>query len=386
MRRRTQTPSTLRLSRLQQCCAIGVAFLVAAAALEMAVRICTYSPPNVLAASKNPMGTYYFSSEPIHNPGPLGDLVPGETLWLLWPSHPYLATVNHQGLRNEEEVNPQAFRILALGDSMTFGPYVANRETWPALLEADLRRAIPEPPIQVLNAGVPGYSIPQEYGYLKEKGLRLQPQLVILAVHMNDIIGMARRKQEEFPRPSPRSMTLTSWLTRHSAFFHILRALAVDMRIQRVKTAKHATKDADTHEVLDPYYEEYRHDFQELAQLLKQEKVPLAVFIFPDYTQVPTHACPNKEQQFLKDLAGTANVPFLDLIPVFRDYSIEDLFLLHYEAAPPVDPAHCFPEHARYVGNGHLSRFGYQITARAILAWLRSHQLVPQPKEKADPP
>ena len=43
---------------------------------------------------------------------------------------------NNAGLRNAEELSDKAFHILAVGDSQTFGPFLANEDTWPAWTES----------------------------------------------------------------------------------------------------------------------------------------------------------------------------------------------------------------------------------------------------------
>jgi lysophospholipase L1-like esterase len=366
----------MRLTRRQQAGLIVLAWIVLALAIEAAARILTYRQANVLGR-RNPMGTYYVDAEPIHDPGPQGDLVPGQSLWMLWPDHPYVLQANAQGLRHDEAVDPQAWRVLALGDSMTLGPYVANRETWPAALETELRRLLPGRPIQVLNAGIPGYSLPQETSLLREKGLGLAPDLILLAVHYNDLAGMSAGKQRQFPRPPRQRLTPVSWLTRHSAVVHALRTLAVEWRLRGAKAASEALRREEPEAAGDASVQAYAAAFAEFVEVARRAGVPVALFMFPDYTQVASEACADREQQAVADLAQAAGIPFLDLRPAFAGQSIEDLFLLRYDGSAPPAEGHCFPDKTRYVGNHHLSRFGYRLTARAVLAWLQEQRLTP---------
>src|SRR5215204_5442878 len=76
-----------------------------------------------------------------HYSSGLGDLVPNQDgLWVTWIHRPYHVQTNSVGLRNTEEPSDDAFRVLAIGDSQTFGPYLANDDTWPAWAENYLRR------------------------------------------------------------------------------------------------------------------------------------------------------------------------------------------------------------------------------------------------------
>src|SRR6185295_13051929 len=84
------------------------------------------------------------------------------------------------GFRGREHAVPKppgAFRILGLGDSFTFGRHAPD-EVYLELLEARLRaRGFP---VDVINAGVPGYDTAQELGQLRKAGLGLGPDLVLL--------------------------------------------------------------------------------------------------------------------------------------------------------------------------------------------------------------
>ncbi len=76
------------------------------------------------------------------------------------------------------------FRILAIGDSTTFGQHVADHETWPAQLQQILDPKAEV--IEVINAGVIGASSFQGLAFLHTRGLALQPNLVIATFGFND--------------------------------------------------------------------------------------------------------------------------------------------------------------------------------------------------------
>lgn len=101
--------------------------------------------------------------------------------------------INSEGLRDHEYPDgkdPKIFRILALGDSFTFGVGVNSEETYPKLLEAMLNKASggkAARTYEVVNAGVEGYGTEQEYIQLRELQARYKPDLVIVGLHSNDI-------------------------------------------------------------------------------------------------------------------------------------------------------------------------------------------------------
>ena len=82
---------------------------------------------------------------------------------------------------------PKTFRILVLGDSVTFGHGAVH--DYPSLLQGLLEKARPDVEWQVWNLGVPGYNTSQELAHLLEVGPAYHPDLVIVGFFINDIIG-----------------------------------------------------------------------------------------------------------------------------------------------------------------------------------------------------
>jgi lysophospholipase L1-like esterase len=97
---------------------------------------------------------------------------------------------NSQGFRDRERAtaNPgRVLRVVALGDSFTWGAGVAYDETFVALLEASLQRIFPG--AEVINLGVPGWETPEEAHLLRVYGIRFEPDLVVLNFFVgNDIM------------------------------------------------------------------------------------------------------------------------------------------------------------------------------------------------------
>ena len=115
--------------------------------------------------------------------------------------------VNSLGFRDPREYSltkpPGAFRILVLGDSVTFGHGAQFETTYPYLLEQRLRRWRPDVTWEVWNLGVPGYNTRQELMYLQEVGQRFQPDLVVVGFYPNDLYG-------NDAQPAPGWLRLTS--------------------------------------------------------------------------------------------------------------------------------------------------------------------------------
>lgn len=78
------------------------------------------------------------------------------------------------------------FRILVLGDSITFGTQNKLDCTYPKVLEKLLNNGR-SGKYQAINAGGVGGNTIYEYSYLKEKGIKFKPDYVILGFCLNDV-------------------------------------------------------------------------------------------------------------------------------------------------------------------------------------------------------
>ena len=165
-------------------------------AMEVLARAIDWTPvmsPTVGGDSLG-LGRYYHATEGV------GDLVRNQDgHWIIWFHRPYHVVTNSVGLRNVEEPRDGALRILALGDSQTFGPYMTNEDTWPARVEANLRRQSLD--VQVFNAGIAGYSIGDKLALLREKILSFRPDLLLLGVFENDVNDLRKERGDLVQRP-----------------------------------------------------------------------------------------------------------------------------------------------------------------------------------------
>jgi len=104
-----------------------------------------------------------------------------------YPVFEYELRTNSAGLRDVEiavEKSPGVVRILSLGDSLAWGWGVSNGEAYADVLERALGGEV-----ELINAGVPGYSTDQQLLQLLELGPRYRPDIVLLAFVANDVEG-----------------------------------------------------------------------------------------------------------------------------------------------------------------------------------------------------
>jgi lysophospholipase L1-like esterase len=98
---------------------------------------------------------------------------------------------NALGFRGPEIAQPKPegiYRIVCIGGSTTYTDKVADDEqTYPAQLEKALRQRLNNPRIEVINAGVPGYTTAENVMNVAFHVSELQPDLVLFYEGVNDV-------------------------------------------------------------------------------------------------------------------------------------------------------------------------------------------------------
>ena len=84
------------------------------------------------------------------------------------------------------------FRIVVLGDSVAFGWGVDDEVTFVRRLEREWNAAGHRQRLEVINTGHPKYDSNQEAAMLRQLGLKLQPDLVLLVYVTNDLAEPTR--------------------------------------------------------------------------------------------------------------------------------------------------------------------------------------------------
>lgn len=97
--------------------------------------------------------------------------------------------INSDGFRGKEyplKKEKNTYRIVLLGDSVAFGRLIPFEHGLSSRLEIALKDFCPQKNFEVLDMGVEGYNSSQELEMLKIKGLKYNPDLVIVYYSFND--------------------------------------------------------------------------------------------------------------------------------------------------------------------------------------------------------
>lgn len=131
------------------------------------------------------------------------------------------STINSLGLRDREysyDKPADTYRILVIGDSVTFGFGVRLEETYSKRLEKMLndKYGAQGRRYEVISAGVGNYNTTQELAFLKLEGYKYKPDFVLLHYYIND--AEPTQKEEE------------NFLTRNSISLIFLKAMTYRLK------------------------------------------------------------------------------------------------------------------------------------------------------------
>jgi lysophospholipase L1-like esterase len=130
-----------------------------------------------------------------------------------------LYRINADGLRDSVYARPKpdgVFRVVVLGDSVSFGYGVEEAEAYPQVLEELLSELVPDSRVEVVNLGVGGYNAYNEAKLLEGVGQGYEPDLVLVQFCINDLndptvhfdkqtrIALSAIPDAAFPDPSQR--------------------------------------------------------------------------------------------------------------------------------------------------------------------------------------
>lgn len=223
----------------------------------------------------------------------------------------YVYSTNELGFRSPPlQPAGSRVRILALGDSTTFGQHLADDQTWPAQLQMMVDPEARQ--VEVINAGVIGASSFQGLSFLHARGLALKPDLVIATFGFNDW-GQSELSDRERARAYQRQ-GLSGLLDV------ILASGSPDHGKEGL--APRATPG------------EYLDHMLAMARLCEEEKVRLVLLIWPNPFEVkdPVNNT-SSYRPLLQEVCRTTAAECIDLLPPFSA-ATEPAFLDIIHATP----------------------------------------------------
>jgi lysophospholipase L1-like esterase len=298
--------------------------LVALVLAEGLVRIGGFAPEVALIQK----GRFRLSSNPKigYEPAP-GLNYEGDEL----AYYDYRGRSNSLGYRDTEHSvakAPGVYRILILGDSVAAGLDVLRYEdTFPAILGERLRQS--GVPAEVLSFAVSGYNTAQEVETLKDRGLRFEPDLILLAYCLNDstkfdggILDMLLAQEKE-----------RGGISLARANPYLMRSALYRLLYDRILPKRPAPAPNDVGQDM------VEASFRELSALSRDHHFAVLVAVFPvfedlrDYRHEELHGA-------LRALSVKNGFEHIDLLSSFRQCADETSEPLAFDRLHPTERGH----------------------------------------------
>jgi lysophospholipase L1-like esterase len=265
-------------------------------------------------------------------------------------------SINSYGLRGREVGPPEpgTLRVLVLGDSVTFGHGVAEDDTFVRKLE--IQREGREPPIEVVNAGIPGWSTRQQRIFYERHSAGIAPDLVLVGFVLNDFTEIHRGLVRLDPGREVALFRTLGWLARRSAVvasakrgYETLRS-PEQREIHEIRELATRSESPEVQRAMDQTIDELRS----LAGLVRARGEEFGVVVFPFRFQLLEEGL-EAPQRRLRGFAEAEGVAFLDTLPLLSGYPAGEVLLDH----------------------DHFTSVGHALVAEALSEWIDRESLLP---------
>jgi lysophospholipase L1-like esterase len=229
---------------------------------------------------------------------------------------------NSLGYRDRERSRakpPGTHRVVALGDSFSWGVGVEFEDAWPQRLERGLSRHRGET-WEVVSLARPGMNTVEEAEQLATEGLAYGPDLVVLGYCLNDSEddeAAEVRRARDWEALARERRTRPARLLDRSALYRLVSARLRATRENRLRTFAYRSQYAADY----PGWTAGQKALRRLAELCRERKVPLVVMILPLFGNPLDGAYPFREIHVAVARAVTEAgwARPLDLLPAYRD-------------------------------------------------------------------
>ena len=252
---------------------------------------------------------------------------------------------------------PGILRIVAVGDSFTWGDGVHAEDAWPARLERRANALPGSPPVEVLNWSRRGWNTRTEWLSLERYLSRLEPDLVVLGYCLNDPSVLHPRESRRSAGVDRRRPTtpVARWLHAHSRLYHGLYEGLESRRQHRAFGVYYASM----YEAERPARQQQLRVLKKWSVKLRRRHIPMLLVVFPVFTTEMGSEYPYRElHEIVTADAEHLRIPALDLLPAYSGIDPRRL-----AAWPFLDR--------------HPSELAHRIAADSILRELRRRQMLP---------
>lgn len=283
-----------------------------------------------------------------------------------------LTTFGENGLIVNKELDPTAYGVLFVGDSFVRAKQVADKDKFTEIVERSWNAAHPDKPIQTLNLGLGGQSIPTYLSFGRNMDQHFQPELVFLMLSEDDFMDLKRRPKKldqvaaSVAKPDGSKLILTEPETAN-ALHHLVNDLGIrsffgQLQLQthnfltlgRTDSQAEPGKPPDSAMYAETGDEKVRIQLQALQDIWGDR---LVILYKPPINNMGRGEPPDYRNTITVEMESLG-IPYINLYP--------PLLKAFQQKRPPMGFANSI------IGRGHLNQYGHALVAEEIVKFMEA--------------
>jgi lysophospholipase L1-like esterase len=246
-------------------------------------------------------------------------------------------SLGYRGAGFPVQKRPGELRILAIGDSFTYGDFVDSDSTFPSVLQRSLSASCGRP-VTIINAGVGGSTITTAI-HMLERAWKLSPDVVLLTFVENDVddlrsdmwgeLAANRRAKSKFP------LSVIYPVLRRSALWNFSLKLRGRVRTLRSSSVPGSPADQRPPSDVPALRAEYGRTLGTLAGEVRRHDRSLVLVAFPSHLTLSGIAT-DEQLQWLERTGKDQGVPTFNLLEPLKASGLPTttLYLLPHDGHP----------------------------------------------------
>ncbi|MCP5058390.1 MAG: hypothetical protein GY937_16935 [bacterium] len=224
-------------------------------------------------------------------------------------------TINATGQRGREFARPKpdrTFRILMLGDSLTFGWGVEREHTVVERLASRLKGGGSDLDYEVVNAGVGNYNAAMSSRWMQARGMAFDPDLVVFNYSFNDAEATPRR--------------MGGGLAEWSYAYVYFRGRLGEVTRRIVGGEDWSTYYRDLYEDDAIGWREAQEQIGLLTLFCREQAIPMVLVNYPELHELDPYPLNDVSNKILA-LSRRLDLPYLDLLHTLRNERPQELWI-----------------------------------------------------------
>lgn len=233
--------------------------------------------------------------------------------------------INSLGFRDHEftlNKNPEVYRVLVVGNSITFGAGVRSEDTYVKQTEGLLNSSTSKT-YQVINAGVGAYHFEHYYLFIKEYIEEIDPDYLVIGFCINDL----RPREVVAPRYRVRKINISNFTStvkhvikrtiKKSPLFQVFSYFRFSNTYNRTKFNTLWISQVMMSWENDELVEKFTSMLDEIKRLTEEMDIEFSIVVFPEMNQLINYEKYGAPRGKLLRILQNLQISYLDLYDTF---------------------------------------------------------------------